>query len=167
MGIPTYSTEKPSNSPTLPSPVTLCTETDIHTHCPTHTHSSERLPSSPLTSPSTAPVETNTNPAMTGGGGPASGQEPHVLTPRPAGEESLTQEVAHRLYEERMEEEYAKREGGRRGGGGALFWIGVIIVGEGWGADAIEWSRGRSCWVNASRYRGNEKGRFDETVSMR
>lgn len=106
MGIPTYSTEKPSNSPTLPSPVALCTETDIHTH------SSERRSSFPLTSPSTAPVETNTNYPVAGGVGPASGQEPHVLTTRPAREEALTQEEAHRLYEERMEEEYAKREGG-------------------------------------------------------
>jgi len=35
-----------------------------------------------------------------------------VLIARTAGEETLTQEEADSLYEERMEEEYAKREGG-------------------------------------------------------
>ena len=35
-----------------------------------------------------------------------------MLTARSEGEGPLTQEEADRLYEERMEEEYAKREGG-------------------------------------------------------
>ena len=116
MGIPTYTTEKPSNSPTIPCPVPLCTETDSHTHTynPTPTHSSESGPKFPLTSPSTAPAETNTNPAVARSVGPASGQEPHVRTARPAGagEGGFMQEEVDRLYEERMEEEYAKREGG-------------------------------------------------------
>jgi len=113
MGIPTYTTEKPSNSPTIPSPVPLCTETDTHTHNPTPAaHSSESASQFPLTAPSTAPAETNTNPAVARSVGPASSQEPHVLTARPVGEGALMQEEVDRLYEERMEEEYAKREGG-------------------------------------------------------
>ena len=35
-----------------------------------------------------------------------------MLTARPVGEGALMQEEVDRLYEERMEEEYAKREGG-------------------------------------------------------
>ncbi|KAF8423670.1 hypothetical protein EV426DRAFT_602645 [Tirmania nivea] len=112
MGIPTYTTEKPSNSTTTPSTMPLCTETDIHIHNPPPPPLSESRPPLQVTSRSTAPAEINTNPAVARSVGPSSEQEPHVLTVRPTEEGALTQEEVDRLYQERMEEEYAKREGG-------------------------------------------------------